>query len=197
MRKFRIPISILLTVMITLSAFTAVPFAANAAELPDNTNGDLICSPFGVESNGSVGEILGAAVEQNEQTDASSESITDVVVNGKSATVSLTHTQDCTVVAAVYDESGDNLLQTAIRRGIPWYEESVDLEFDSELPEYFYVRAFILDESCAPLGSSMKRTATRMHTGNFSKKRPEIFLRRTSSTLTATTRTTLRYLTAR
>ena len=33
MRKLRIPISILLTVMITLSAFTAVPFAANAAEL--------------------------------------------------------------------------------------------------------------------------------------------------------------------
>lgn len=152
MRKLRIPISILLTVMITLSAFTAVPFAANAAELPDITNGDLICSPFGVESNGSVGEILGAAVEQNEQTDDSSESITDVVVNGKTATVSLTHTQDCTVVTAVYDESGDNLLQTAIRRGIPWYEESIDLAFDSELPAYFYLRAFILDENCAPLG---------------------------------------------
>lgn len=146
------PISLILALALLLSM---IPLQAGAAEL-NKSSADIGGNAPEIMGESSVGAILGEAMEQNEQTDNTSEGISDVTVNGRTATVTLLHTTDCMVVVGIYDEAGETLLQTAQQRGIAADDETAVVTFDSDLPEYFVLRAFILDENCAPLGKQFE-----------------------------------------
>ena len=144
MKRFIKTISLFLSIFLTVSMIVTFPAAAAAEH--------EVSGAAKIEANSSVGTILGAAAEQNKQSFALSEVVSNVTIEGKTAVVKLLHTKACMIVVGVYDESGNQLLQTAVRRGIHAEEETVTLDFESDLPAYFYLRAFILDNDCAPLG---------------------------------------------
>lgn len=144
MKRFIKTISLFLSIFLTVSMIVTFPAAAAAEH--------EVSGAAKIEANSSVGAILGAAAEQNKQSFALSEVVSNVTIEGKTAVVKLLHTKACMIVVGVYDESGNQLLQTAVRRGIHAEEETVTLDFESDLPAYFYLRAFILDNDCAPLG---------------------------------------------
>ena len=135
--------------------FSMIPLQAAAAELGGSA-AEVGAKIPEVRSESSVGAVLGAAIEQNEQHEITSEGITDVAIDGRTATVTLLHTKPCMVVIGIYDETGETLLQTAQQRGIAADEETAVLTFDGDLPAFFYLRAYILDESCAPLGKAFE-----------------------------------------
>ena len=142
-------LSVILSLLTAVSAFAAAPVYAGAADMHSVREPD---SDLAVESESSVGAILGAAVEENESADIPSESITGITVEGRTAFVTLMHTKPCMVAVGIYDETSDELIQTAVMRDISADDEAAALTFENGLPEYFYLRAFILDENCAPLG---------------------------------------------
>ena len=150
MRKITRALGVLLSLVLAAGMFASAPAAVNAAE------GGCAAAAPKMEANSSVGALLKDAAEQNARTDGSSECITDVKIDGKAAEVTLMHTKACTVAVGVYDETGETLLQTAVKRDISADVETVALEFENELPEFFCLRAFILDENCAPLGNQFE-----------------------------------------
>lgn len=146
--KLQKPISLILALVLL---FSMIPMQAAAATLAEPSAGSPV-----VKGESSVGAILGEAAQRNKQTENTSESISDVTVSGRTATVTLLHTKACMVVVGIYDETGKTLLQTAQKRDIAADAETAELTFDSDLPEHYTLRAFILDENCAPLGKAFE-----------------------------------------
>ena len=132
---------------------TAAPVTATAAIEKKPVSAGAV----EVKSDSTVGAILGSAMQTNEKSQETSQCITDVTVEGNAATVTLMHTRKCNLIVGIYDETTDQLLQTSQRREICPYEETeVTVTFADDLPQYFYLRAFILDNNCAPIGNAFE-----------------------------------------
>lgn len=145
-------ISLILSTLMLLSVVISAPVTADAAVSRQTV------STGGTElkAENSVGAVLGDALQQDEQDEASSEGIADVTIEGKTATVYLMNSRKRTIVVGVYDETGTQLLQTAIEREVCPKKDTIALEFENDLPQYFYLRAFILDRNCAPIGKEFE-----------------------------------------
>ena len=162
-------ISALLTAAMLFGVFAAAPFTVNAAkDVP--VSGEVI-----TEADSSVGAILGEAVGRNEQEDHQSESIADVTIDGRTAAVTLMHTKKCMVAVGVYDENDNTLLRTAIQRDISEDCEYIEIGFDNDLPDFYYLRAFILDENCAPIGKQFETNRYTLAYKEFLEKSTEDF----------------------
>lgn len=78
--------------------------------------------------------------------------IFSVEVNGNMATVDFQTTDDCTLLIGIYDNSGEDMLASGKLEVTPEENEvTVTIETD-EMPEYFYLRGFMVDtETLAPM----------------------------------------------
>ena len=146
---FKKILSLLLSVTIIVSVFTVLPASVFAEEI--NSTSQTGQAVF-VTSEGSVGGLFSKAMNESQNGDGDCVNcITDVIVEGRVATVTFNNAVRCMIAVGLYDDSDENLLMTAIQRDISPDAGHITLSFDTDPPESFYLRAFILDENCAPL----------------------------------------------
>lgn len=142
------------TLAIVLTAvmlFGVVPFSAYAKENEQNVG--AVNNAVSLNSTNSFGKLLA----ENFDTDIINKSadyfVSDVEIKGKSAIVELGAKNNCKLVVAVYDENTNQMLTSAIK-DVDAETEEVSVDFDSNLPDYFVIKAFLLDEMNSALCSS-------------------------------------------
>ena len=168
---FKKALSIVLITTLILTALVIAPITAQAH--PAQTTQTGADSPVQLGADNSLGEMFSTAVNR-EQNDGAN-GITDVSVNGTNATVVLNNEEACTVIVGIYDESDDHLIATAIQRSIPANAESVTLNFSTALPQYYYLRAFILDSACCPLAKQYESSRYTQAYAEFLEKTTDDF----------------------
>ena len=155
MKTLRRSVSILLSLIMLFGVLAVTPVTASAEEEPDTS----FQSKVTVSGSNSVGSLIADAVNEEQQTEESGNNlennITDVTVDGASATVEFSNSETCKIVVGIFDEDGKAMLGSGIAEDLMKDSEktTVDLSL-SPMPEYFYIKAFILDDENHPLGSS-------------------------------------------
>ena len=105
----------------------------------------------------------GALAKSNDERN-SGFSISDVTVEGKTATVAINNQEACKLVAALYDPDTDQMLASGIT-DVAANAGSAQVEFNiAAMPPYYVVRAFALDSG---LGALCDKFESRLHTKTF------------------------------
>lgn len=143
---------LILSVAMLIGCIAPVGYAAEIS-----TDADVVAQTgdVAIEATNGIGSLLSAEIsEVEEETSASelsSHVITDVVVENSIAKVSYSAEDYATVVVALYSEDGLRLLSSTSGVATPDASE-VELSFQGDMPEYFLVRAYMMDsEDCTPL----------------------------------------------
>lgn len=108
-----------------------------------------------VSGNNGVGSLLAKEIngELTEQQENQGYTIFDVTVEGKMATVSLDVIEDCRLIAGIYSEDGKDLLASGVIDVEKTAKDAVVTLETKEMPQYFLVKAFLVDETMSPLCS--------------------------------------------
>lgn len=137
-------ISCILVMVMTISIFGILPANAENSSLEPNSQMETDISVRGTNSFGNLlTNELTAEMDKQEENNGCN--IFLIEMNGTDATVSFETTENCTLVIAVYDESGEQMLasgNTAVVKGET--EALVTIDTDS-MPQYYYLRGFLVD----------------------------------------------------
>ena len=137
-------ISCILVMVMTISIFGTLPANAENGSLEPNSQMETDISMQGTNSFGNIlTNELTAEMDKQEENNWCN--IFSIEMNGTDATVSFETTENCTLVVAVYDESGEQMLasgNTAVVKGET--EALVTIDTDS-MPQYYYLRGFLVD----------------------------------------------------
>ncbi len=108
-----------------------------------------------VSGNNGVGSLLAKEIngELTEQQENQGYTIFDVTVEGKMATVSFDVIEDCRLIAGIYSEDGKDLLASGVIDVEKTAKDAVVTLETKEMPQYFLVKAFLVDETMSPLCS--------------------------------------------
>ena len=142
-------LSVLLAVVMTFTI--TLPAFAESNELQTNPQTDI-----SYESTNALGDLI---LDNYQETENESENaeyfIQSVTIEDKTATVELKNLDECTVVVAIYEKNGGKMLASGkadIEANESVTENTVSVTIDTdEMPEYFYVKAFLVDWENAPL----------------------------------------------
>ena len=110
-------------------------------------------SDYKISGTNAFGSMMAEAInnELNEQQENNGFNVFSVEITAGIATVELETLRDSTVVVGIYDETGSTLLMTG-SSNVTSDDEYVSVVFPKELPQYFYIRAYLIDiESMRPL----------------------------------------------
>ena len=129
-----------------------------------------INNEMSVEGTNSFGNLFADMAEekQQEQEENQGYNIFSATVSGNQATVTFETLQDCTIVVAIYDEAGKKML-TSSSVEVKKDEISAVAEFSEELPDYFYLRCFMVE------GDTMRPLCTQYESPNYTKEMQEFF----------------------
>ncbi len=144
---------LLIAAMISQIIFPAGnPEFTQAAETGNKENTMLETENMSVVGTDSFGEMLSQALSQEtEQEENQSCHISDITVEGNAAAVSLETDREATLVVGIYTEDGMEMTASGITQVTPDTETvTVDIAAE-EMPQYFLVRAFLLDSDYSPL----------------------------------------------
>ena len=136
-------ISILLTLCLLLGNFAPAAYAAETESDAAVETGSIT-----VEGTNGFGSLLSAEItEAQEETSEGYEggySVTDLVIEGSTATVTYGSLGDAYLVVALYTEDGMQMLTSA---NTPVTENSTEatVTFSGEMPEYFLAAAYLVD----------------------------------------------------
>lgn len=138
---------ILSMVLITLILYTCIPLNAMAT-------GDYVTDEdISYNSTNALGDILSDAIDENEDAieDNNGYGIYNVTLSELIATVYLASPEDSTLVVAIYDEDTNKMVTSGKAKVNP-NMESVEVTLaDCEMPDYYIIKAFILDVENAPV----------------------------------------------
>lgn len=157
------------------SVFSVSAFAAS-----DNADGSQgvqtgIGDDMYVKSTNSFGNLVTSELEQeaDKQEENNGFNIFSVEVSGKTASVEFETLQDSTLVVAIYDESGVEMLasgRTEVKREDTTAEVTIDIE---TMPKYFYLKAFLVDEEV------YRPLCTAYESPNYTQEMQEFFAKTT------------------
>jgi len=148
----------LLAIILTLvMIFSALPFSAFAQEeAPQNTtqNFDLSSTDVALMGETSVGTMLANELETlTEQTDGTGNVIYEVEVELNSAYVELSTAVSATLFVGIYTEDCATLITSGYVEVTP-QDEYTFVTLEENAPEYFYVKAYLVDtEDFSPVSS--------------------------------------------
>ena len=141
-------LSLILVLILLASTFIVTSSAAQTEN--DLTQTQLNTDDMiGVSVDNSLGTMLGAAVSNGQSSVENT--ITDVTVTDEMIIVELSQSEASIIVVGIYDETGDTLIDYFVERDIPEEAQTIEFDIDIDMPQYFYLRAFILDSECCPL----------------------------------------------
>ncbi len=136
-----------MTYTITLPAFAE----ESGAEQKANTQTDV-----NYEATNAIGDLILDNYQKSENDSENAEYlIQSVFIEEKIATVELQNLDACTVVVAIYENKGGKMVASGkadIEAKDSVAEDTVTVEIETEeMPEYFYVKVFLVDLENAPL----------------------------------------------
>lgn len=143
MKIFKRSLAILLTVLMLLSIVPVSAFAVG--EDSYNVEKQMETS---LEATSSVGQLISEELDVA-QTDNENNGffVSNVVMNGATATVSFVAAEDCRVIVAAYDEETGEMLTKGMA-DVDVNAESVTVSMTAaELPQYYKLKAFLVGES--------------------------------------------------
>ena len=145
-------LSVFLAVVMTFT-ITLPAFAQESEEPQANTQ-----TAVNYESTNAIGSLILDNVEQETSEENADYLIQSVIIENKTATVELKTLDACTVAVAIYEYNGGKMVasgKTDIDANESVKENTVSVTIDmDEMPEYFYVKAFLVDANNAPLCKS-------------------------------------------
>ena len=139
-------ISLLLVLGILLSVLAPATQAAPVEETATVNTGNVT-----IEGTNGFGELLSREItaSQAEAAEAAKNypagySVTDLVIEGRTSTVTYDSMEEATLVVALYTEDGMQLLTSATATVTPNATEAA-LTFEGEMPKYFMASAYLVD----------------------------------------------------
>ena len=132
--------------------FTAIPWTAVATE--EQSDVTVQSDNLTVEGSNGIGNLLSAEIEEVHDTEEAATLsgcvITDLVVDGNTATVSYDAAEAALLVVALYSEDGLQML-TSASAVISAESAEASVSFAGEMPDYFLARAYLVDpEDASP-----------------------------------------------
>ena len=166
-KHFSTALSVILSVCLLLCC---VP-VASAAQTGEQTSADMNAE---LTATNSFGELLKGEFDELSDAQAASGGINvfSVEMNGSTATAELETTRDAVLVIGIYSEDGSEMItsgKTVIAAG----DESAQLTIPGGIPQYFYLRAFIVD------GGTLKPLCRSYECPNYTQEMQE-FLSKTT-----------------
>ncbi len=150
LRKLKKSVAVVLVATFIMSMFVIAPSAAEK----ENENVAVNTSDYSISGYDSFGEMLASDIsDKNEEIMQANEefSLLDVTVNGNVAMVDYEAKEDCTILVAVYDDVTEKMLASGKSQALA-NQDSVEVSIETEvMPEYFILKAFMLDDNNAPL----------------------------------------------
>lgn len=163
MKKLKHAISVILVTMLTVSTSMVYP---NAAEQNNNiTPNDIVNNTVTVEGNSTVGNMISdefiAAQQSTEESEAKSYGISKATVADKTVSVECFAAEDCTVIAAIFDENTNQMIASC-KTDVTTENDSVDVQLAIDtMPKAFVLKAYMVDSSNSPLSDEYE---TSMYT---------------------------------
>lgn len=163
MKKLKHAISVILVTMLTVSTSMVYP---NAAEQNNNiTPNDIVNNTVTVEGNSTVGNMISdefiAAQQSTEESEAKSYGISKATVADKTVSVEYFAAEDCTVIAAIFDENTNQMIASC-KTDVTTENDSVDVQLAIDtMPKAFVLKAYMVDSSNSPLSDEYE---TSMYT---------------------------------
>ncbi len=139
-------ISLAMSLIMTFTA-VAPSITTHAEEQPTTAQTPYVDNNITVSGTNSFGNMLSKVLteEQTEVEENNGFNVFSIDIEGKTATAEYEAQEDCTLVAAIYDEDGNALLATGSVDVVAG-ETSTTFEIDTEtMPQYFYLRGFLID----------------------------------------------------
>ena len=135
--------------MLLAIVFTMVPVQAFATQ--DGTQSSMDMGDVSIQGTNGFGTLLSQEIDQSQaEADAEAEeyepgySVTDLVIEDRTAFVTYASMEDAMLVVALYTEDGMQMLTSATTQVTAEDTEAV-LEFGDDMPEYFEASAYLLD----------------------------------------------------
>lgn len=130
-----------------------------------------------VSGNNGVGSLLAKEIngELTEQQENQGYTIFDVTVEGTMATVSLDVIEDCRLIVGIYSEDGKDLLASEVTDVEKTAKNAVVTLETQDMPQYFLVKAFLIDETMSPLCSVYQSELYTKEMQEFLKKTTDDF----------------------
>ncbi len=145
-------ISFLLVIVMIIPIIQISAFAeeSDTISTTDTTNTTI-------ESDTGLGGLIANSLEEQEGSEEDPDiqnKILEVAVNGTTATVTFNNAVECKIIVAIYDEN-TNVMVGSGMESFAENTQSADIEIDVEtMPEYFIVKAYLLDQKNSPLHTS-------------------------------------------
>lgn len=168
-------VSVILVLCLMCSVFSVSAFAVSDNSVGNQGVQTGIGDDMNVKSTNSFGSLLTSELEQeaDKQEENNGINIFSVEVTGKTASAEFETLQDSTLVVAIYDESGVEMLasgRTAVTKEDTTAEVTIDIE---TMPKYFYLKAFLVDEEV------YRPLCTAYESPNYTKEMQEFFAKTT------------------
>lgn len=163
MKKLKQAISVVLVTMLMVSTSMVYP---NAAEQNNNiTTNNIVNNTVTVEGNSTVGNMISdefnAAQQNTEEAEAKSYGISKATVADKTVSVEYFAAEDCTVIAAIFDENTNQMIASG-KTYVTSENDSVDVQLAIDtMPKAFVLKAYMVDSSNSPLSDEYE---TSMYT---------------------------------
>ncbi len=141
-------ISALLVLCIVCSVFSVTAFAESDSAAGEQGVQTNIGEDMNIKGTNSFGSLVTSELEQkaDSQEENKGFNIFSVEVTGKTAAAEFEALQDSTLVVAIYDESGVEMLASG-KAEVTKEDTTAEVTIDIEtMPKYFYLRAFLVDE---------------------------------------------------
>ena len=171
--------AILLTMCMIIVPVTSV-VAVEPTEQANTNDGESISgsnteNDVSVTSTNGFGNLLGEelAEKQAEQQENRGNNIFSVDIQNNTANVNFETTVPATVLVAIYDEGGNRMLTSATKDVAADTTNAVIALDGEKIPEYFYVRAYLIEPD------SFKPLSTVYESPTYTKEMQE-FLRKTT-----------------
>ncbi len=156
-------ISLFLCIVMMLGAFPLAALAEDTnTEATEEQTGEMSLSDGAeaeLESDGGLGSLVSNTLSEQEESEDESEidirnKILKVTVEENAATVEFNNAVDCRIVVAIYDENTQHMKGSGIGEFKKNTQRAeITLEIDP-MPEYFVVKAYLLDLENTPLHTS-------------------------------------------
>lgn len=178
-------LSVLLSVVMTFTLFCS-SITVEAVEPESET--PAVENDISVSGTNSFGQLMSEALaeEADRQEINSGFNVFSAEVTDNIVTVKYEALENCTMLAAVYDESGENMIASGKTEAIPKKRVMSEEEDDTlegkyaeitiktdSMPQYFYLRVFLVDsETLSPL-------CTAYESPNYTQEMQEFFAKTT------------------
>lgn len=140
-------IAVMLALIMLLSIVPVGVFAETESDIAKTNN------VVNVNSTNSFGKMLAENFDTTVIDKSADYYVSDVQISGNKAVVEYGADDACTLVVAIYDETTNQMLASAVEN-VDAEEEQATVSFDSALPDYFVVKAFLLNDMNAALCSA-------------------------------------------